>query len=169
MPTDPTLELLRNLVRALDDKKAEALRVLKVGTISTITDYLVVATGNSDPHLRALRIETEKIFDAAKWPIAGLDAGGYGAGWTVFDGYQVMVHLFTAEQRENYALENLWKDAEEVAVADLLAAPKKAAAAKAAGGVKARKAPVKKSAGTKMPVKKTAAKKKTTAKRKKSD
>jgi ribosome-associated protein len=43
----------------------------------------------------------------------------------VIDAFDVMVHLFTPEQRERYALENLWKDATEVSVSKLLAVPKK--------------------------------------------
>jgi ribosome-associated protein len=115
--------LLIDLVRALDAKKAEDLRVLHVGGVSTITDWLVMANGGSEPHLRALRIETERVLDAAAAPIAGTDGGQPGSGWTVVDAYQIMVHVFTAEQRVNYALERLWRDAEEVPVAALLAPP----------------------------------------------
>jgi ribosome-associated protein len=115
--------LLIDLVRALDAKKAEDLRVLRVGEVSTITDWLVLATGGSEPHLRALRIETERVLDAVAAPIAGTDGGQPGSGWTVVDAYQVMVHLFTAEQRTNYALERLWRDAGELPVADLLVPP----------------------------------------------
>ncbi len=134
----PTTTLLRNLITALEDKKAEHLVVLHVGAISNITDYLVLATGNSEPHLRALRIEAEKVLDAAKVKIAGMEQGGFGSGWTVVDAYQVMVHLFTSEQRGNYALEKLWKDAAEVDLKTLetkavaLAKPKVAKAAKPA-------------------------------------
>jgi ribosome-associated protein len=113
-PDAQTTALLRNLITALEDKKADDLKVLSVGDVSNITDYLVLATGNSEPHLRALRIEAEKVFDAAKAPIAGMDSGGFNSGWTVVDAYQIMVHFFTAEQRQNYALEKLWKDAPEV-------------------------------------------------------
>jgi ribosome-associated protein len=113
-PDAQTTALLRNLITALEDKKADNLKVLSVGDVSNITDYLVLATGNSEPHLRALRIEAEKVFDAVKAPIAGMDSGGFNSGWTVVDAYQIMVHFFTAEQRENYALEKLWKDAPEV-------------------------------------------------------
>jgi ribosome-associated protein len=113
-PDAQTTSLLRNLITALEDKKADDLKVLSVGDVSNITDYLVLATGNSEPHLRALRIEAEKVFDAAKAPIAGMDSGGFNSGWTVVDAYQIMVHFFTAEQRQNYALEKLWKDAPEV-------------------------------------------------------
>lgn len=117
---DSTLALLTDIVRCLDDKKAEDLRVLKVGAQSSITDYLVLATGTSEPHLRALRVELEKVIDQRKAPIAGMDSGEPGSGWTVVDAYQVMVHLFTSEKREQYRLENLWKDAQDVSLTRLL-------------------------------------------------
>ncbi|AHF90753.1 iojap-like ribosome-associated protein [Opitutaceae bacterium TAV1] len=144
---DTTRELLRNVVIALADKKAEQLAVLHV-TQSDITDYLVLATGNSDPHLRALRIEAERILDTAKAPIAGMEQGGYGSGWTVVDAYQIMIHLFTAEQRANYALERLWKDAEVVDIGKLVTPPKAPKATKKpaakTGVAKSAKAPAKK-------------------------
>jgi ribosome-associated protein len=127
-PDAQTITLLRTLITALEDKKAEKLKLLHVGGVSDITDYLVLATGNSEPHLRALRIEAEKVLDAAKMKIAGMDSGGFNSGWTVVDAYQIMVHFFTAEQRENYSLEKLWKDAAEV---DLKTFSTKSAASKA--------------------------------------
>lgn len=122
MPSDSTTELslVRDIVRILDEKKAIDLRVLRVSEQSSITDYLVLATGTSEPHLRALRVELEKILDARKARIAGMDTGEPGSGWTVVDAYQVMIHLFTREKRDEYRLENLWKDAEELSVAQVL-------------------------------------------------
>ena len=122
--TDSTLPLLQQVVFALEEKKAGDLRVLHVGVKSTITDYIVLATGTSEPHLRALRVELEKVLDAVKAPIAGMDEGTYGSGWTVVDAYQIMVHLFTPEQRANYALEKLWRDAETLDLVKLLSEPK---------------------------------------------
>jgi ribosome-associated protein len=169
IPTDSTFELLKNLVRALDDKKVGDLRVLKVSAKSTITDYLVLATGNSEPHLRALRIEVERVLDAAKQPIAGMEQGGFNSGWTVVDAYQIMTHLFTPEQRQNYALEKLWKDAEVLSVAELIAQPKVAKPAKKPVVKKAvKKAAAKKTTGTgKAAGKKVVAKKKPVAAAKK--
>lgn len=167
IPSDSTFTLLRQLVRALDDKKVGDLRVLKVGAKSTITDYIVLATGNSEPHLRALRIEVERVLDDAKQPIAGMEVGTYGSGWTVVDAYQIMTHLFTPEQRANYALEKLWKDAEVLKVADLIAEPK--AEVKPAKSKVKKAAPAKKKAivkktveKSKSPVKKVVAKKSAT-------
>lgn len=157
LPSDSTFTLLKQLVRALDEKKVGDLRVLKVGAKSTITDYIVLATGNSEPHLRALRIEVERVLDDAKQPIAGMEVGTYGSGWTVVDAYQIMTHLFTPEQRANYALEKLWKDAEVLAVADLIAEPK---AVKPVAKSAAKKKPVVKKTSAKTAMKKAPAKKK---------
>ncbi len=115
----PANRLLQLLVQVLDDKKAENLRVFNVSKVSSITDYLVLATVLAEPHLRSLRIELEKVIDAEKAKIIGIDAST-GGGWTVVDAFDVMVHLFTKENREKYRLELLWKDAHEVEVKKLL-------------------------------------------------
>ena len=115
----PSDKLIKLIVQALDAKKAEELRVLDVSKLSTITDYLVLATGTSDPHLRALRIELERVLDEQKARILGVDTTK-GSGWTVVDAFEVMVHLFTPENRAKYRMELLWRDATELALAKLL-------------------------------------------------
>lgn len=119
-----TLELVKLCARALDEKKAEDLFVLDVRAQSSITDYLVLATGNSEPHLRALRIELEKVIDASGTGIVGMEMA-QESGWLVVDAFDVMVHLFMPEPRRKYRLEQLWKDAVEVSVPKLLAKPAK--------------------------------------------
>jgi len=132
-PAAASLKLLQMVVRALDAKKAEDLRVLDVRDKSSITDYLVVATGTSEPHLRALRIELERVLDAASVRIVGVE-NEHGSGWTVFDAFDVMVHLLTADNRSRYRLEFLWKDAAEIAVPELLAERPKPARRSPSGG-----------------------------------
>jgi ribosome-associated protein len=109
----PSTRLLKLIVAALDEKKAEDLRVLDVSKLSSITDYLVLATGNSEPHLRALRVELERVLDEEKTRILGIDTTK-GSGWTVVDAFEVMIHLFTPENRGKYRMELLWKDATEI-------------------------------------------------------
>jgi ribosome-associated protein len=108
------------VVRTLDDKKAEDLKVLDVRAQSSLTDYLVLATGTSGPHLRALRTELEKTLDNANVSIVGVESAE-GSGWTVFDAFEVMVHVFTAETRAKYRLEMLWKDAIDIPIDQVLA------------------------------------------------
>ena len=117
--TNPTLKLVQLVVQALDAKKAEGLQVLDVSKQSSITDYLVLANATSEPHLRALRIELEKVLDAHKARILGMDATT-GSGWTVVDAFDVMVHLFTAENRNKYRMESLWKDASHIPLDKML-------------------------------------------------
>jgi ribosome-associated protein len=115
----PTPPIVAALVQALDDKKARDLRVLQVAEQSSITDYLILGTGEAGPHLRALRVELERVLDEAGAPIAGVDFGPE-SGWIVFDAYQVMIHLFLQEQREIYQLEKLWGDAVELDPASMI-------------------------------------------------
>jgi len=121
-PTD-AIKLAQLCCRALDEKKAEDLRVLDVSAQSSITDCLVLATATSEPHMRALRIELEKALDGVGTHILGIESA-QESGWTVVDAFDVMVHIFTRETRARFALENLWKDADEVPTSKLLAAPK---------------------------------------------
>jgi ribosome-associated protein len=116
----PALELVRLCCRALDEKKAGDLRVLDVRALSSITDYLVIGTATSEPHVRALRVELEKALDSAKTHIVGFETARE-SGWVVMDAFDVMVHIFTPEKRDRYRLENLWRDGREISVKGLLA------------------------------------------------
>lgn len=119
-----SLELVRLCCRALDNKKAGDMRVLDVRVLSSITDYLVIGTATSEPHVRALRVELEKALDSVKTHIVGFETARE-SGWAVMDAFDVMVHIFTPEKRERYRLENLWRDARDVPLDDLLAPAKR--------------------------------------------
>ena len=113
------LDIVKLCCRILDDKKAGELTVLDVSAQSSITDYLVLATATSEPHLRALRIELEKGLDSAEVRLVGMETD-QESGWMVIDLFDVMIHLFLAKTRERYGLERLWRDASEVSVPKLL-------------------------------------------------
>jgi ribosome-associated protein len=134
----PARQLLKLCCRAREGKKAGDLRVLDVRELSSITDYMVLATGTSEPHLRALRMELERELDSDGVRLVGLETSREG-GWTVVDAFDVMVHLFSPETRDRYGLENLWKDAVTIPVGDLLAVPRKRKAAPRTGKPKSRR------------------------------
>ncbi len=92
------LELAKLCCRVLDGKKADGLSVLDVSEQSSITDFLVIATATSEPHLRALRIELEKALDAGRVHLVGMESA-LECGWMVIDAFDLMVHLFLAEAR----------------------------------------------------------------------
>ncbi|MDR0536095.1 MAG: ribosome silencing factor [Puniceicoccales bacterium] len=100
----PVLELC---VRVLDEKKAEEISIFDVRERSSVTDFFVIATATSEPHLRALRVAVEKEFAAAGEKIHGGEAGS-GTGWTVVDAIDVIIHLFLPARRAACQLETLW-------------------------------------------------------------
>ncbi|KAF0094533.1 MAG: ribosome-associated protein [Puniceicoccaceae bacterium 5H] len=100
--------------RALDEKKAENIRVLYMGQRSSIADYFIIATGAADSHLRALANEVDRTLSDLNVEVLGVDRNTK-SGWVVVDVFDFIVHLFTEETREFYQLEALWKDAEDVA------------------------------------------------------
>jgi ribosome-associated protein len=105
--------LVQICCKALDDKKAEDIKILHLGSKSTVADYFVIATGTSSPHLRAMRVALEKELDERGASILGMDMTS-DSGWVVVDADNIMFHLFTKSMREKYALEKLWKDADLV-------------------------------------------------------
>ena len=111
--TIETLSKIREARNALDAKKGEDIKVLDVRGLSGITDYYVIATGNSSPHLKALLGEVEKVLG-----LLGVRchrrAGTAESRWMVADYHDFVVHVLSPDQRERYALEQLWKDAVEV-------------------------------------------------------
>ena len=127
-PKRASFALVKVCCQVLDNKLAGNVRVLDVGAQSSITDFLVVATATSTPHLRALRVELEKAIDMSSNRIVGIETAEE-SGWTVIDAFDVMVHLFLADRRAQYGLENLWKDAVEVSVPQLLSVSKTRAGA----------------------------------------
>lgn len=146
-------KLLKLCTDVLDDRKAENLLVLDVREKSSITDFFIIATATSDPHMRAMRNELDKALKAERVSLIGVDAEA-GSGWTVIDAFDVMVHLFTEETRSHYRLESLWKDAKVVEPASL-----EAVAVKASPSTPDRKASVRKTPAGKAPAKKAAARK----------
>ncbi|MGC6423876.1 MAG: ribosome silencing factor [Lentimonas sp.] len=108
-----TLDEIRVAVNAIEDKKGESIRVLNVSGKSSITDYLVLASGTSDPHLKALKAGLDVALKEAGVQLIGEDRE-VGSGWVVVDAFDFMVHLQTEEMRDLYQLDRLWRDAGEV-------------------------------------------------------
>jgi len=97
-----------------ENRKAENVVVLDVSKISTVTDYFVIATGTSEPHLRAIEseiVDRLKIDEGIR--PTSLDGSSQGS-WLVMDFFDVIVHIMRKEVREKYDLEGLWGDATRV-------------------------------------------------------
>lgn len=110
-----------------DNKKAEDIVVLDVRKQSSVTDYFVIASGSSQPHLRAIVEEVAgKLRDDYNLRPSRSE-GSTGGNWVVLDYFDVIVHVMHAETRKHYDLEGLWGDAKAI----IGAKPRKKAAPKA--------------------------------------
>jgi len=99
-----------------DNKKAEDIVILDVRKLSSITDYFVLASGTSEPHLRAITNEiTDKLRDEQELRPRAVD-GDNQATWQVLDFFDVIVHVMRSDVREKYDLESLWGDAPRIRV-----------------------------------------------------
>src|SRR5215475_6003247 len=106
---------LAQLCRELaDNKKAEDILVLDVRRISSITDYFVIASGTSEPHLRAISDEIMGRLREEHGLRPKTVDGTVAAGWLVLDLFDVIVHIMRRDTRAHYDLETLWGDAPRV-------------------------------------------------------
>lgn len=93
----------------IDAKNGTDIQVLDIAEISSIADYFVIASGNSERQVKAIADNIE--YEAGK---LGIDAKGIEgereARWILMDYYDVVVHIFHEQERQFYDLERLWKD-----------------------------------------------------------
>jgi ribosome silencing factor RsfS/YbeB/iojap len=94
-----------------ENKKAENVVVLDVRKLSSVTDYFVIASGGSEPHLRAIVAEVmDRLWEDYRVRPRRIE-GNASAAWQVLDFFDVILHIMRADTREKYSLESLWGDA----------------------------------------------------------
>lgn len=97
-----------------DGKKAEDIVILDVRELSSVTDYFVIASGTSEPHLRAIVGEIADKLEAEHHERPRAVDGTLQTAWVVLDYFDVIVHVMRQDVRERYDLETLWGDAPRV-------------------------------------------------------
>ena len=104
------------------EKKAHHVRILELKGLSTLTDYLVIASGRSDRQVQAIaeevRLGLKQGHDTMPLAVEGMRDGR----WVLIDYGDVMVHVFQDPVREFYDLDGLWREARELPVVELPAA-----------------------------------------------
>lgn len=112
-------EVVSLAVKALDDKLARDIQILKTDKVTTLADYFVLCTAGSTTHAKTLADAVDKELSEAGEP--PLRREGYrSGGWTLLDFGCVIVHVFSEEMRSFYSLDRLWSDAEKIDYKELL-------------------------------------------------
>ena len=113
-----SLDIVKKIVKALDDKKGNDIQVIKIEELTIVADYFVICTANSNTHVRALADEVEYQLEEAGVKADHIE--GRATGWVLLEYHGVVVHIFLEESRNYYNLERLWEDAKKIDVNQFL-------------------------------------------------
>ena len=102
-----TPDIARVLINALEEKKGENILLLDIHEIASFTDYFIICSGSSDRMIDSL---ASAVIDEAreKVKLKGHKEGQASGGWVVVDFGDIVLHIFSPDQRDYYRLEQLW-------------------------------------------------------------
>lgn len=114
-----SLEKVRNIVKILDNKKAEDIIVIDTKDLTVVSDYFIIASGTSNTHVSAL---SDEVNDEMKkqYNVEVDHIEGRATGWILLDYNDVLVHIFQPQSREYYNIERLWNDADRLDISDIV-------------------------------------------------
>ena len=111
-------EMVKTAVAALQDKKGEDIRVIDISGVTVIADYFIIASGSTPNQVQALVHDVEEQMYKAGYDDPRVE--GYNtASWVLLDYNDVIVHVFSQDDRLFYDLERIWRDGKEIDVDSL--------------------------------------------------
>ena len=112
-------ELVREIAKVLNEKKAMDIVAIKTEEVTIVSDYFVIASGTSNTHTKALADDVE-YERKERLGISPEHIEGRATGWILLDYSTVLVHIFQQENRDYYNLERLWADASQLDLSDII-------------------------------------------------
>jgi len=114
-----SLEMAKLAIEALEDKKAEDIKVIDISEVSVLADYFIIAGGSNASQIQALCNNVDEKLGRAGHPSKQIE--GYDtANWVLLDFGDIIVHIFDKENRLLYDLERIWRDGKAIAKEDLV-------------------------------------------------
>lgn len=115
---DISKEMVKLAYSALEDKKGEDIKVIQISEISVLADYFIIANGTSAPQVRALVDSVEETLSKSGYEPNRVEGTG-NSNWVLMDYGDIIVHVFSSEDRLFYDLERIWRDGKDVSKEDL--------------------------------------------------
>ena len=112
-------EVAYAVTKALDEKKGLNIKLLRIDEVSSLADYFLICTGTSNTHVKTLCDYAEYTLEQLGEKLISRE-GHRGNTWELLDYGSLVVHVFTEEARQFYALERLWADGENVDISNLI-------------------------------------------------
>ncbi len=113
-----TAELCKIAVEALEDRKAEDIKVIDIREISPIADYFIIANGTNQNQIQAMRDAADEALYKAGLTVKQVE-GNQNSTWILMDYGDIIIHIFSKEDRLFYDLERVWRDGKEIDVKEL--------------------------------------------------
>lgn len=115
---DKSLNMAKLSIDALEDKKAEDIKIIDISEVSVLADYFIIAGGNNHSQIQALCNNVEEKLGRAGYPVKQVE--GYDtANWILMDFGDVIIHIFDKENRLLYDLERIWRDGKLIDTSEL--------------------------------------------------
>ncbi len=110
-----SLEMVKCAVAALEDKKAEDIRILDIREVSILADYFIIANGTNNNQIQALVDNVQEEMSKAGYTLKSTE-GYQSASWVLLDYIDIIIHIFSKEDRLFYDLEHIWRDGKPVEI-----------------------------------------------------
>lgn len=109
MAENNSREMARIAIEALRDKKGEDIRVIDISKVSVIADYFIIVSGNNPNQVQALVDNVDEKLTEAGYTTDKIE-GSQGSSWVLMDYNDIIIHVFSKEDRLFYDLERIWRD-----------------------------------------------------------
>lgn len=118
MMNETSRAMAKLVIEALEDKKAEDIKIIDISEVSVLADYFIIAGGNNRSQIQALCDNVDEKLGRAGYPVKQTE-GYETANWILQDFGDVIVHIFDKENRLLYDLERIWRDGKLVNAEEL--------------------------------------------------
>lgn len=115
---DQSLNMVKIAYDALNDKLAEDIKIIDIRSISVLADYFIIADGSNRNQVQAMADSTEEALGRAGYDAKQIE-GYQSANWILMDYKDIIVHVFSKEDRAFYDLERIWRDGKQITKEDL--------------------------------------------------